>query len=718
MNNKDMLSFIRTLPVVVDQKVVKTFTSINQTVTEIYNLEEKEFKKDKKDWDKEKREAKKKERDKKRREADKGRKPGLLSQIIGKTDSEKKKAGNDLTNLLLAGGLLVGGGALAWNYREEIGDYVENTLKPLIEEKIKEGVDFLKEEIGKWAQDMADQAKQQIKDKVLAPAGDAAGRPVFENVQEPLQRMAAGYGVTKGGTIFTLSDLTTYKDQITSHNGYYPDELKGPTNEVQRRLKIDKSINDDLWRKQERINALEGRNNTQVPSRPTRANELQELKDEVEVLQQNRKQNRAFMANEWAKLGLADRDLQRTQRRQGRRDDQGYIFRQTGGTVTADDAAAKGKPSGKELDERLFSTTAYELGAQRPTKEQRYQTGGLVLFQGHGDVPSNSGIAPGTDGPGTDYQGKYKPTAEQHFVNEVLKRTALLASKENVPVSYQRSTGKYLSASHPQSNWSLANGIRRKGGSAIEVHFDAYGMQNGRMIEGARGILKGGQGVLTKIEKSVESKFGVHPSSGQGWGTLMLELDSLKHARTRIDQYPRMLVDAVKNAGAKGAAPATTPAGTNVTPGGTSSGTTTVGSTNSTTPTTGPGPLQTLNTGIGDFAKNIFPGVGAFFEGFKSGFSKTFKNPFAKTKVETHQVGGIVGGKGSKLSARFSAANGAHNAGMGNVVARPVVVVKRSAPVIPPAPDASPAMTGASGGGLNMVEASQALHRIQSGSKY
>ena len=37
--------------------------------------------------------------------------------------------------------------------------------------------------------------------------------------------------------------------------------------------------------------------------------------------------------------------------------------------------------------------------------------------------------------------------------------------------------------------------------------------------------------------------------SGNGWGTMMLELDPLKYATSRTDQYARMLVDAAKGTG-------------------------------------------------------------------------------------------------------------------------------------------------------------------------
>lgn len=700
-------------------KTEKVFTSMRTNLEEIYKLEQKEFDNEKKEYSKEKKEARRKERDAKRKKADR---KGLLGQIFS-TNKEKKESSNDLMGMLLAGGLLAGGAALTWNYREEILEYINETLKPLIQENITNAITELGKKLIDWSKDQARKAGDAFTE---AARTSDAGRS-YNDFQESVQDRFAGYGITKGGTVFTLMDLTAYNDQLREtarKTGVEPPgEVRDAINAVQKRLKSDRSMNDQTFRKTQELEAVE---RVGGPGSPQRA---ERLRRELKELKVNREQNRRLMADEWAKLRYTDEDLQRIQRKQGRRDDKGYIFRQTGGTVTPKEQPQPtlNKPSGKEIDERMFSTTGYEDGLTtsvaklyKTAKKQHYQTGGLVILQGHGDVPSNSGIAPGTDGPGTDYEGKYRPTAEQHFVHQVNKRTAQLAQKENVPISYQQSTGKYLSASHPKSNWSIANGIRRKGGSAIEMHFDAYGMQNGRMIEGARGILKGGQGGLTNIEKSVERKFGTHPSSSKGWGTLMLELDSLKYARQRLNDYPRMLVDAVKNAGAKGPAPSvepgTTSSGTDsnptVKPGGTNSGA------SPNTPTTGPAPNKPMTGGFGGFGNailNAIPGVKAFASGFKSGFSKSMSAP--PTPPKKYQTGGVVGMKPDKIKQRISEAHSNYLQGAGNRVARPVVVVKRAPAVIPPTANSGPSVSGG-GGGLNMVEAANALHRIQSGAKF
>ena len=107
MDIKEMQSFIRTLPM--DKDMVKTVKSTKKTVEGILAIEEREFAREKKEYAQEQKEVKRKERDKKRKKADK--KPGMLKQILG-DKNEQKRAGMDLKSMLLTGGLLAGIGAL------------------------------------------------------------------------------------------------------------------------------------------------------------------------------------------------------------------------------------------------------------------------------------------------------------------------------------------------------------------------------------------------------------------------------------------------------------------------------------------------------------------------------------------------------------------------------------------------------------------------------
>ena len=172
-----------------------------------------------------------------------------------------------------------------------------------------------------------------------------------------------------------MADITTYRDGVIKTAGGIPESLVEPFNETTRRLRIDQSLEDQLKHRHSEMSMLRRVGGPGSPSR------IEKLESEIKDLHHNRRQNRAFMNQAFQQLGLTDADLQRVQREQGRRDDKGYIHRQTGGTVDQD------KTKGDKTDERLFSTTAYMEGAKRPSEEQRLQTGGLVLFKGHGDVP-------------------------------------------------------------------------------------------------------------------------------------------------------------------------------------------------------------------------------------------------------------------------------------------------------------------------------------------
>ena len=210
---------------------------------------------------------------------------------------------------------------------------------------------------------------------------------------------------------------------------------------------------------------------------------------------------------------------------------------QTGG-ITGD---ATGDPRAKLglLENRDYKEKSPLM--QSPVKRQ---SGGLVLFAGHTDVPAGH-PQPGTDAPGTDLQGKYRPTAEQHFANAVGRAADSLAQKENVPLSFRPAKGQYASTSDPNSNWAQIKQIRRGGGSAIDLHYDAYGYEGGRLIQGARGVISNGF-TLTDVEKSVRNKFGKHPTSGT-FGVPIVELDTINKAPGNTNTYARMLVDSVKN---------------------------------------------------------------------------------------------------------------------------------------------------------------------------
>lgn len=202
------------------------------------------------------------------------------------------------------------------------------------------------------------------------------------------------------------------------------------------------------------------------------------------------------------------------------------------------------EPSDIKDSQRYLATTDALKRANNSFQDiQKFLKGGLVLFQGHGDVPA--GQAQGTDGPGTEIEGKYKPNAEQFHVDKV----ATLASMMTPKIQYARPAGKFASGTDQGANWQRANALRSKGDAAIELHFDAYGREGGNFIKGNRGMLTGGRS-LNKIEEAIRGAFGTHPASGsQSWGTLMLELDHVGKAPGNSQKYAEMLVKAVGGKG-------------------------------------------------------------------------------------------------------------------------------------------------------------------------
>ncbi len=220
-----------------------------------------------------------------------------------------------------------------------------------------------------------------------------------------------------------------------------------------------------------------------------------------------------------------------------------FLKRQTGGavpTMLEPGELVYLNESIPRFNKNNVSDNQRNLSTTDALNAAKLQKGGLVLAAGHTDVPP--GQAQGTDGPGTALQGKYKPTAEQHFAKLVASKAAEMSDS----ITYRPATGKYGSGSDSGANWQHLNSVRAQGGSAMELHFDAYGMQDGKMMVGKRGLLSGGNAPLTDIEKNVQNTFGTHPASGsKSWGTLILELDTIDKAQGNVDKLAKMLANSV-----------------------------------------------------------------------------------------------------------------------------------------------------------------------------
>ena len=666
MELNNILSFVSSLTS--NRKGKGSLKSIGDTVTDLYTLSEKEFKEQKKRDKKEDRDRKKERREKKRREADKGGK-GLLSQIFGKKE-ERKKSGDLLTNLLLAGGALLGVGVITWNYREEIMEYFNETLKPWLQEKIDEGVDWLRGELEKWTESMKRQARGLIDDLIMEPLAEGLGRPIQQNVQEPLQEMVAGSGRTREGNVFTLLDLTTYRDNVVRTSGGMPKELVEPFNETSRRLKIDKSLNDQLYRRREELEQVK---KVGGPGSPSRIRELERIIAETKT---NRKQNRTFMTEAWSKLGYADSDLIETQRKQGRYDDQGYIFRQTGG----------------EVDPKVT----------RPTKAQRVSVDGL--FNGVEPERHQHGGAVGK-------------------ATKVLMKDEALSSLTKGPNDYIMPGGNSVVSRKPWSSVKPDTPIHAYTDS-VGVHTIGWGSTYYDNIMNGKQKVKLGDTITKKkaddvLATNVSTLANTYSQKIPMWkkmsqtqqaGILTLGYNA---PNAPIGSYPKLT--AALKAGDMAAAAA------NVDRGGPNAARI---AEERKMILAGPRDLNQVSTpapapAAAPKASSTPQQQPNAFQRFGNWITQPFrKQTGGIVSPRRYQTGGVVGGKGSSITARFSQANQDYNAGGGNIVARPVVVVKRKASSPLPVDKAPAPASGGGSGGLNMVEASQALHRIQSGSKY
>ena len=175
----------------------------------------------------------------------------------------------------------------------------------------------------------------------------------------------------------------------------------------------------------------------------------------------------------------------------------------------------------------------------------KLQTGGLVLFQGHGDVPPGHS-QPGTDGPHSSIQGKYKPTAEQYFMDLIGKKAAATSDS----ITYAPPTGKYKSGFDSGANWARMRDLRNKGQSAIELHADGYDGRPGK-FKGRPGVLPGTAtgptDAVGEAEKNIRRIFGMY---GGTRSANILELDNIMNVSQTPDKYVNMLVQAAEGTGA------------------------------------------------------------------------------------------------------------------------------------------------------------------------
>jgi len=769
-------------------KTVDVVTSADNNLQLILKENEDKKKRKKADKDDEKKRERWKKQLKKRQESDS--KGGILGALLG-NKGQRKRQSKELNVWTMAALGVAGAAGLAIMFKDEIGKGL-NVLKDIVGKAIGDFVTKLVQDIKNWAS------------KKVNEAANAASEPL-----RGLQEQTGGQAQTKGGTQFAYSDVVELRNKeshFMAQSGQYSAERRALWEDVLEVMREKKDTNDKLWNKQEELR--------KAKETSASAEAIAKIEQEISKLEEKKAELQQKTTDHWAKLYISDNDLIAHQIKTGKRQEtpepaapaaqptQAPVARQTGGPIDVPGQGSgdkvpmtlpsgsfvlnkkasaeynanveqKSAPSGKQIDVRTFSTTGYADGLT--VKKQgggiiKRQDGGLVLYKGHGDVPPGSGIAPGTDGPGTDIQGKFKPTAEQYFVDKVATAAENLAKKEDVALKYQRPTGYYRSASEKGANWQMIKERRRQGGAAVELHFDAYGMQNGSMIEGARGMLTNGAGTLSPLEKGLVSKFGTHPSNGtRTWGALMLELDSVKYAQSRVNEYARMLVDTVKGKGGGYSAVGTQQGGTTSSsgggqqrvaqkkknnnlmtglfgniqqsflsalgplgsalgevikffqqmitgsnPGGTG-GSTEPKPTQTEAPT--PGVSAPVSQAARDIAKKIMESTNVSKAQDLQGLKVNTGEDKAKPSPMKYQKGGIVGIPNQTM-ARFNDNTDKHLQHYAQKLQPHIVRVKRSTPAPPVVDREDPMGSGGSGDEVNMVELSRRMHRVSSGARY
>lgn len=240
----------------------------------------------------------------------------------------------------------------------------------------------------------------------------------------------------------------------------------------------------------------------------------------------------------------------------------------------------------------------------------KFQSGGLVLFSGHGDILDVNG----TNGLIGSINGE---TAEQHYTKKV---ASAIRDKSGGKIKYIQSQVKWRAKSDPEptnSNWNLGKRQASAGNVPIELHFDAPGGRSGLITSNLNRP-------VSQAEKGLISGFGsISGDYGAGkYGVSMLELEPMGRS-VAVGALADKFIKSVE--GKYGTV--TTDTSTDTTQQSTQ--------TQSMIPSGGVG----MMSGVG----SIIPGVGEFMKGLAQGFSETsgidFGNLFGTSFMPVAQTG-------------------------------------------------------------------------------
>ena len=138
----------------------------------------------------------------------------------------------------------------------------------------------------------------------------------------------------------------------------------------------------------------------------------------------------------------------------------------------------------------------------------------ILILAGHADSQGLAGA--GTPGEAVDKFGlnpMHPEISDELFWNLKLQESIVkLGRKKGLNISsYDPGIRNIDDANDPRTNWSVGKRFAKRGGYAIEIHFDAYGMYGV-----GSGLIPPFSETPNKIDESIASKFGRFPVSFRG----------------------------------------------------------------------------------------------------------------------------------------------------------------------------------------------------------
>ena len=133
----------------------------------------------------------------------------------------------------------------------------------------------------------------------------------------------------------------------------------------------------------------------------------------------------------------------------------------------------------------------------------------ILILAGHADSQGLAGA--GTPGEAVDKYGlnpMHPEISDELFWNLKLQESIVKVGKKkglNIR-SYDPGIRNIDDANDPRTNWSVGKRFAKRGGYAIEIHFDAYGKYGV-----GSGLIPPFSGMPNKIDESIARKFGRFP---------------------------------------------------------------------------------------------------------------------------------------------------------------------------------------------------------------